>query len=67
MALVKDSYANCLVPFLLNHYHTLYIFDTRYHKGGVSKFVNSHEDVKEVLILYNMGTLDKDSGIGGVY
>ena len=67
MALVKDSYANCLVPFLLNHYHTLYIFDTRYHKGGVSKFVNSHEDVKEVLILYNTGTLDKDSGIGGVY
>ncbi|MBP5608499.1 MAG: hypothetical protein J6X66_09580 [Lachnospiraceae bacterium] len=67
MALVKDSYANCLVPFLLNHYRTLYIFDTRYHKGGVSKFVNSHEDVKEVLILYNMGTLDKDSGIGGIY
>ena len=67
MALVKDSYANCLVPFLLNHYRTLYIFDTRYHKGGVSKFVNSHEDIKEVLILYNTGTLDKDTGIGGIY
>ncbi len=67
MALVKDSYANCLVPFLLNHYRTLYIFDTRYHKGGVSKFINSHEDIKEVLILYNTGTLDKDTGIGGIY
>ena len=67
MALVKDSYANCLVPFLLDHYHTLYIFDTRYHKGGVSKFINSHEDIKDVLILYNTGTLDKDTGIGGIY
>ena len=67
IAVVKDSYANSFVPFLLNHYHTVYIFDTRYHKGGVSKFINSHEDIKDVLILYNTGTLDKDTGIGGIY
>ncbi|MCR5250650.1 MAG: hypothetical protein K6E50_08605 [Lachnospiraceae bacterium] len=30
IALVKDSYANSMVPILLNRYHTLYIFDTRY-------------------------------------
>ena len=67
IALVKDSYANSLVPFLLNHYHTLYIFDTRYYKGGPSKFINEHPEIKEVLVLYNLGTLDQDTGIGGIY
>ncbi len=67
IALVKDSYANSFVPFLLNHYHTVYIFDTRYYKGGPSKFINEHPEISEVLILYNLGTLDQDTGIGGIY
>ena len=66
-AVIKDSYANCFVPFLLAHYRTVYVFDTRYYKGGPSSFINEHEDIKDVLILYNMNTLDNDAGIGGIY
>ncbi|MBR1470494.1 MAG: hypothetical protein IJ600_02480 [Lachnospiraceae bacterium] len=67
VAVVKDSYANCFVPFLLNHYHTVYVFDTRYYKGGPSKFINEHPEITEVLVLYNMNTIDSDTGIGGIY
>ncbi len=67
VAVIKDSYANSLVPFLITDYRTVYVFDTRYYKGGPSKFINEHEDIKDVLILYNMNTLDNDAGIGGIY
>ena len=67
IAVVKDSYANSFVPFLLNHYHTVYVFDTRYYKGGPSKFINEHPEITDVLVLYNMNTIDNDTGIGGIY
>lgn len=67
IAVVKDSYANCFVPYLLDHYHTVYVFDTRYYRGGPSAFINEHPEITELLILYNMGTLDNDTGIGGIY
>ncbi len=67
LAVVKDSYANCLVPFLVNHYRKVYVFDTRYYKGGPSKFINENRQITDVLLLYNMNTLDTDTGIGGIY
>ncbi|MCR5404713.1 MAG: hypothetical protein K6E91_12980 [Butyrivibrio sp.] len=67
LAIVKDSYANSMIPFLIENYHTIYVFDTRYYKGGPSKFINEHEDISDVLILYNMNTIDNDTGIGGIY
>ena len=67
LAVVKDSYANCLVPFLVNHYRKVYVFDTRYYKGGPSKFINENRQITDVLLLYNMNTLDNDTGIGGIY
>lgn len=29
LAVVKDSYANCLVPFLVNHYRKVYVLDRK--------------------------------------
>ena len=67
LVLVKDSYANSMVPFLVHHYKKIYVFDTRYYKQGVSAFVKEHPTVTDVLLLYNMNTLDGDLGIRGVY
>lgn len=67
LVLVKDSYANSMVPFLVRHYKKIYVFDTRYYKQGVSEFVKGHPGVTDVLILYNMNTLDTDLGVRGVY
>ena len=67
LVLIKDSYANCMVPFLVNHYRKIYVFDTRYYKGGPSAFINENNRITDVLLLYNMNTLDGDLGIGGIY
>ena len=66
LALVKDSYANCLVPFLIDHYETIYVFDPRYYRGGISTFVNEHPEVEDVLVLYNLNTMDTDRGVGAI-
>ncbi|ETP72713.1 hypothetical protein UYO_1315 [Lachnospiraceae bacterium JC7] len=67
MVLVKDSYANSIVPFLVNHYRKIYVFDTRYYRFGPASFINEHPEVTDVLILYNMNTIDTDLGIGGIF
>lgn len=67
LVLIKDSYANSMVPFLVHHYKKIYVFDTRYYKQGVSEFIKEQPGVTDVLLLYNMNTLDSDLGIRGVY
>jgi len=67
LVLIKDSYANSMVPFLVRHYKKIYVFDTRYYKQGVSEFIKEQPGVTDVLLLYNMNTLDSDLGIRGVY
>ncbi|NBH72355.1 hypothetical protein D3Z51_10050 [Clostridiaceae bacterium] len=67
LVLIKDSYANSMVPFLVRHFKKIYVLDTRYYKLGPSGFIKSHESVTDVLILYNMNTLDDDLGIRAIY
>ena len=67
LVLIKDSYANSMVPFLVNHYQKIYVFDTRYYRFGPSSFINEHPEVTDVLMLYNMNTIDTDLGVGGIF
>ena len=67
LVLIKDSYANSMVPFLVRHFKKIYVFDTRYYKEGPSEFIKEHPGVTDVVLLYNMNTLDTDTGIRGVY
>ncbi len=67
LVLIKDSYANCMVPFLVNHYKKIYVVDTRYYKESVSELINQNLANTDVLLLYNMNTMDTDLGIGGIY
>ena len=67
LLLIKDSYANCMVPFLAEHFRKIYVLDTRYYKKGPSALVGEHPEITDVLLLYNMNTLDGDTGIGGIY
>lgn len=67
LLLIKDSYANCMVPFLAEHFRKIFVLDTRYYKKGPSAFAGEHPEITDVLLLYNMNTLDADTGIGGIY
>lgn len=67
LIVAKDSYANCLVPFLVNHYKKVYVFDPRSYKGSISEFSKEHKNVSDILILYNINTIDNDTGVNVIY
>lgn len=67
IVVIKDSFANCFIPFLADHYKKIYVVDTRYYKDAISEFINQNKKIKDVLVLYNMNTIDSDLGIGGIY
>ncbi len=62
IVIIKDSYANCMVPFMVGDYHTITIIDPRYYGDVISAYVNETK-ADEVLFVYNMNTLGTDSGI----
>lgn len=66
LVIVKDSYANSMVPFLVNHYSKIYVFDPRSYKEPISEFINNN-NVDDVLVLYNVNTIDSDTGINAIY
>lgn len=63
LVIVKDSFANCLIPFLIGDYSRIYIIDPRYYMPHISGYVKSHEKVTDVLVLYNIDSLNINSGI----
>lgn len=67
LAVIKDSYANSMVPFLAHHFKKIYVFDTRYYKWGPSGFIRDNPGITDILILYNMNTLDTDAGVRGIF
>lgn len=53
LLVIKDSFAHCFVPFLVDHYEEVYMIDFRYFRMGVSQFMEQ-EGVTDVLVLYNV-------------
>lgn len=53
--LIKDSYANCMVPLLAFHYEKIYVVDLRYMNGRLLPFMEQcePENGMDVLVLYN--------------
>ena len=62
----KDSYANCFIPFLVDEYETIIVLDTRYYMNGGEELVEDY-GVTDILVLYNMNTVDSDTGVSGIY
>lgn len=50
LAVVKDSFANCLIPFLTRHYEKITIVDPRYFRTDIPEWL-SEQNATEVLIL----------------
>lgn len=59
---IKDSYANTFIPFLTNNYAKIHVIDPRYYKMSISDYIKNN-NIKEVLFLYNVKTIDTDLGI----
>lgn len=52
---VKDSYANGLVPFLTQHYENIHVVDPRYYNQQLSKYIAEH-DFQKIIVIYNFKT-----------
>lgn len=50
---IKDSYANSFIPFLLESYENICVLDMRYFKNNLKEYMNKNK-ISEVLILYNV-------------
>lgn len=52
---IKDSYANSLIPLLSSHYEKIYVVDLRYYNGGLYDLMEKYKPEKgmDVLVVYN--------------
>ena len=53
LLVIKDSYANCFIPFLTAHYEEILIFDLRLANMPISTFANENQ-INDILLLYNV-------------
>ena len=62
LLVLKDSYANCFVPFLAPYYRTIIMVDPRYYYGDLEELMEV-ENIQEVLYLYNANTFFSDTSL----
>ena len=60
---VKESFGNAFVPFLVDHYETVHVIDYRYWDGSISEFVKSN-GVDEVLFVNNLSAIRSSVLVG---
>lgn len=59
LLLIKDSFANCLIPFLLPYYHHISVVDPRYYSDDIYTLIKE-DNISDVLFLYNFQTFFQD-------
>ena len=60
---VKESFGNAFVPFLGDHYQTVYVVDYRYYSGSVTQLARD-KGVKDVLFVNNLSAIRGSYQIG---
>lgn len=62
LLLIKDSYANSIIPFLSQCYREIVIVDPRYFFDDINEIIDS-KNITDVLFLYNANTFVKDDSL----
>ena len=64
---IKESYGNAFVPFLVDHYQMVYVVDYRYYEDNLIDFVKENK-VQDVIFLNNADALTKrlSTLLGGI-
>lgn len=65
LLLVKDSFANSMLPFLVTQYKEIIVVDPRYYYGDAEELMNVYP-VTDVLFLYSGNTFFKDNNLRGM-
>lgn len=56
--IIKDSYANCFIPFLVDNYAQIEVIDLRNYNYSVESLLNNNYD--DILIMYNFQSFISD-------
>jgi hypothetical protein len=62
LLVIKDSYANCFIPFLTSHFNDIIVVDLRYYSDDVNTLIKDY-NITDVLMLYNANTFFEDESI----
>ena len=65
IVVIKESYGNAFVPFLVDSYEHVYIIDYRYFDGSLVDFVSENK-IDDVLFLNYISTTSTESKIGQI-
>ena len=60
LLIAKDSYANCLIPFLTAHFEEIHVLDLRYLNFPVKNYAVQN-GIEEALLLYNVQSFAADT------
>ena len=52
---IKESYGNAFVPFLIPHYENIYVIDPRHYSGTLSSFTSNNK-IDDIIFLANIST-----------
>lgn len=64
LLMVKDSFANCFVPFLTEDYERIIMIDYRYGKQPMGTIMDQYEDITDVLVLFNTEKFMQNTKLG---
>lgn len=65
IAIIKDSYAHSIVPFLANHYSDIFMIDLRYFNDDIFEYLYKN-NINDVLFLYNQNTFMTDNNLSKI-
>ncbi len=63
---VKESFGNCFIPFLVDHYQTIHVVDYRYWTGSVSEMA-AEKGVQDVIFINNLSMIRNKNLVGKLY
>ena len=65
LLVIKDSYANSFIPFLINNFAEIHLMDMRYYNADVLQYVEQNE-FSDILFLYNTITFSEDKSLNKI-
>ncbi len=63
LLVIKDSYANALIPFLTQHFEEIHVLDLRFLNLSIPTYMEQ-EGIEDLLMLYNVQNFSKENKFG---
>lgn len=63
LLVIKDSFANCFVPFLAGDYKEIIMVDLRYGNEQIHDIFKKHKKITDILVIYNIRKFMQDKNL----